>query len=435
MKTLTPEQRKQAAAGALVLAALMAAFAFDLHQPVVGVVSDVLGWPSPSQEPVAGGPDGGVDLSGAAEAPVGFGEQSAVEGEQALGTGEAAEAAAVLMRALDGQVDELEVLPNLVAEPAWKALQRIEDWYGQPEEPTTEQILSYFSHEKLWVRLATLQFVLAHESVHATNGFLIDSMSSRFVRGEHPSQVRRFLERARSKDLALYNKMAALLRQDTSRPAPAEPQESPGPAEAEEGAQKCLPIDEDCASIPENDVGELMDHVPGMKEIVLGSAEEYAKYSLGGRCGGDGTLNGASSREPEFDVRRSDVKRFRLWTTGHDLRETILFEKDGKKRFAVYEHTGCDHQSYLRVVVTDDVFELGDTKLALERAFAEWNQLAGTNQKLSNDQFAYDPKECVAEINVPTGSVAKIDCSGGELTIRRLSEKFVAIRHEYMFVL
>lgn len=135
-------------------------------------------------------------------------EEDAAE-EEAL---DPSQQAAALARALDARSALVEVSPALVNEPAWRALDRVATWYSQPSAVSSEMILSYLSHGKLWVRLATLQFMLAHPDVLAANQALLDSVRDSLVREEHPSQVRRFLERARAVDLVLYDRMKELLR-------------------------------------------------------------------------------------------------------------------------------------------------------------------------------------------------------------------------------
>lgn len=122
-----------------------------------------------------------------------------------------AQAAASLAQAIDASGSLIEASPALVAEPTWRVLDRIATWYSQPSAVSGEMILSYLSHGKLWARLATLQFMLANPEVLTTHGGLLDIAREGLVRGEHPSQVRRFLERARAVDLVLYQKMKEFL--------------------------------------------------------------------------------------------------------------------------------------------------------------------------------------------------------------------------------
>lgn len=178
--------------------------------------------------PEAGGPDARAPATGAAlpSEPSPEGQPAPEKTDLAVSdeedTAEEAEAeeeeldpsqqAAAVARALDARSALVEVSPALVNEPAWRALDRVATWYSQPSAVSSEMILSYLSHGKLWVRLATLQFMLAHPDVLAANQALLDSVRDRLVREEHPSQVRRFLERARAVDLVLYDRMKELLR-------------------------------------------------------------------------------------------------------------------------------------------------------------------------------------------------------------------------------
>lgn len=225
MKGLNLDTRQKV----LILGALVALVA-------VGALF-LLGDPAPPDAPEAeagfalpegGGPDARAPATGAAlpsepspegqPAPettdlgVSDEEDTAEEAEAEEEELDPSQQAAAVARALDSRSALVEVSPALVNEPAWRALDRVATWYSQPSAVSSEMILSYLSHGKLWVRLATLQFMLAHPDVLAANQALLDSVRDSLVREEHPSQVRRFLERARAVDLVLYDRMKELLR-------------------------------------------------------------------------------------------------------------------------------------------------------------------------------------------------------------------------------
>ena len=223
LKSLDKEKQKQLLVAGVAVALFCAVYAFDLHAPLIEAASSLVG-----QERVGApaGEFGGTDGSTEAVAPH-SGEQATPEnpakaqGEATSETPAASAASAAatsdsdpaaLERALDNGFATLEVSEDLLNEPVWKALDRITGWHSQPSAVKSEHIYSYFNHRKLWVRLAALQFVCAHPNVLAQNSLLIDTLRDKFVRGEHPSQVRRFLERARAADISLYQKMKEILR-------------------------------------------------------------------------------------------------------------------------------------------------------------------------------------------------------------------------------
>ncbi len=217
---LNPEQTKKAAAAAAIVVVLgLFAFVFDGISLLTGAVGSLGGSAQTfdqdgvsTEAVVPAGIDGAAGEQSGAQRATGKEAGAEAEGQAASDAALLAEQYDALARALDGQVAMIEVLPSLQNEVAWRALQRIADWNERPESVTTEMLFSYLDHQKLWVRLATLQFVLDHPGVSEANASLIESLRDRYVRGEHVSQVRRFLERAKAKDIILYQKMKELLR-------------------------------------------------------------------------------------------------------------------------------------------------------------------------------------------------------------------------------
>lgn len=199
---LTPQKRKSAfVALAVALALTGVLFLTDMGKELMDSASSMLGVGSAQPDPMATSqtlPPPAPPLPPRKEAPT----KEPVN-----------EDAAALARAL--QLDPaslLEVLPGLQHEPAWKSLDKISDWYALPKSVTKESIYSYLRHDKLWVRLATLQFLAAHPELYAENGDIIQATADQLVRTEHSSQVRRFLKRAESIDLELLSRMKKSLR-------------------------------------------------------------------------------------------------------------------------------------------------------------------------------------------------------------------------------
>jgi hypothetical protein len=105
-------------------------------------------------------------------------------------------------------LSRLKVVPNMVTEPAWVALDKIEAWYSVPASVSENHVFSYLQHERLWVRLAALQFALSTERDFLP---LIDETRHQIIRGERISQAKRFLKRAERVNPETFYKMKEIL--------------------------------------------------------------------------------------------------------------------------------------------------------------------------------------------------------------------------------
>lgn len=108
--------------------------------------------------------------------------------------------------------EKREVIPEvpfLINEQVWVALDKMDTWYADPRSVDQETLTSYLMHRKLWVRLAALQFVMATK---IQDEAWLDPLQRQLLRGEHPSQARRFLRRVESIDPELYFRMYTYLR-------------------------------------------------------------------------------------------------------------------------------------------------------------------------------------------------------------------------------
>ncbi len=196
---LPPEKRKAAIAAAVVAVALAGIlFLTDMGKVLTGSVSSMLG---------LGGSDADQQMTAQTMPPPPPPAAPAEAKDEPMS--EEAESLALALES--GSVSLVEAVPGMQREPAWKALDRIAAWYAQPKSVKKEQVYSYLLHDKLWVRLAALQFLLAHVDLYAANADIIKATSHQLVRSEHPSQVRRFLKRAESIDLEVLSRMKKVL--------------------------------------------------------------------------------------------------------------------------------------------------------------------------------------------------------------------------------
>ncbi len=110
--------------------------------------------------------------------------------------------------AFGGALVRVEAVPQLMAEPPWVAMEKIDTWYAVPETVEMKALHSYLSHNKLWVRLSALQFALSTDVLEPG---VLRELKDQFIRQEHISQVHRFLKRAEALDPAVFYKMTEFL--------------------------------------------------------------------------------------------------------------------------------------------------------------------------------------------------------------------------------
>ncbi len=200
MKIDMPPEKRKAVIAATVVAVVLAGVLFltEMGNELTGSVPSMLGF---------GGSEAEMQLSEQTLPP----PPPPPAPEEAKEESMSEEAESLALALESGSVSLMETIPGMQREPAWKALDRIAGWYAQPKSAKKEQVYSYLEHDKLWVRLAALQFLSAHVELYAAHADLIKATSNQLVRSEHPSQVRRFLKRAESIDLEVLARMKKVL--------------------------------------------------------------------------------------------------------------------------------------------------------------------------------------------------------------------------------
>lgn len=200
MKIDMPPEKRKAVIVATVVAVALAGILFltDIGKGLTGSVSSMLGF---------GGPEAELQMNAETMPP----PPPPPAPEEAKDESMSEEAASLALALESGSVSLMETIPGMQREPAWKALDRIAGWYAQPKSAKKEQVYSYLEHDKLWVRLAALQFLSAHVELYAAHADIIKATSNQLVRSEHPSQVRRFLKRAESIDIEVLGRMKKVL--------------------------------------------------------------------------------------------------------------------------------------------------------------------------------------------------------------------------------
>ena len=111
--------------------------------------------------------------------------------------------------AFEPTLSSLRVLPPLASQVPWLALERIESWYAAPEVVTGNELFTYLQHERLWVRLAALQFALSGDRDFSA---VVNEAEHQIVRNEPRSQVRRFLKRAQQVNPEAFLRMKEVLK-------------------------------------------------------------------------------------------------------------------------------------------------------------------------------------------------------------------------------